>query len=238
MSGKVRKAIAGIVLLLLAVVVLRSVRNQAADPMLWDCPAVFRRTEESGDRPQADTSGEWYLILVNSQNYIPDNYQPELLTLSNGRRVDVRIYPPLQAMFDEARSTGLQLFVREGYRTTEDQQAILDEYIRDYRLMGYSEAEAKRQALYWVALPGTSEHELGLAVDINPNTDISTRDEVYGWLAENAHRYGFIKRYPEDKTEITGVSNEPWHYRYVGEEAAREIFESGLCLEEYLEQKK
>ena len=87
-----------------------------------------------------------------------------------------------------------------------------------------------------MAQPGTSEHELGLAVDINPDKTQGTGQELYDWLLEHAWEYGFIKRYPADKVNITGISNEPWHYRYVGQDAARAITEQGLCLEEYLGQ--
>lgn len=83
-------------------------------------------------------------------------------------------------------------------------------------------------------LPGTSEHQTGLAVDINADGIHSAGYEVYDWLNQNAHKYGFICRYPSDKTDITGISNEPWHYRYVGVTAAMEIHRQDLCLEEYL----
>ena len=85
-------------------------------------------------------------------------------------------------------------------------------------------------------MPGTSEHQLGIAVDINADKSKSSNDEVYTWLAANAHNYGFILRYPQGKQEITGTSYGPWHYRYVGVDAAREIYERGICLEEYFEQ--
>ena len=185
---------------------------------------------------QADTSSDWNLILVNRTHRIPKNYEMELTELSNGQKVDSRIYPELQAMFDAARADGLQLFVREGYRTSEEQQQILDEKIAAFENEGNSRKEAKELAKEWVAVPGTSEHELGLSVDINANTSVSSRDSVYTWLAENAHSYGFIKRYPSDKTEITGINNEPWHYRYVAKETAEEIKEKGVCLEEYIEE--
>lgn len=185
---------------------------------------------------QADTSSDWNLILVNRTHRIPKNYEMELTELSNGQKVDSRIYPELQAMFDAARADGLQLFVREGYRTSEEQQQILDEKIAAFENEGNSRKEAKELAKEWVAVPGTSEHELGLSVDINANTSVSSRDSVYTWLAENAHSYGFIKRYPSDKTEITGINNEPWHYRYVGKGTAEEIKEKGVCLEEYIEE--
>lgn len=186
-------------------------------------------------RKEADTSLGWNLILVNDDYCVPSDYEVELTELSNGEKVDSRIYPQLQQMFDDARAAGLELFVREGYRTTQDQKDIMNERIQQYQDEGYSRGEAKKLAKEYVAEPGTSEHELGIAVDINADTSKCSSDAVYTWLANNAYKYGFIKRYPDDKTEITGVNNEPWHYRYVGVDAALEMQEKGLCLEEYIE---
>lgn len=183
----------------------------------------------------ASADNGWNLILVNRNSYIPDDYKVELTELSNGEKVDSRIYPELQEMFNDARAQGYGLFVREGYRTQEEQQQLLDEKIEAYENEGKSKSEAKKLAEQWVAIPGTSEHQLGIAVDINADTTKSSSDDVYSWLAENAHKYGFIKRYPSDKTDITGVINEPWHYRYVGKEAALEIYSQGMCLEEYID---
>lgn len=183
----------------------------------------------------ASEDNGWNLILVNRNSYIPDDYKVELTELSNGEKVDSRIYPELQEMFIDARAQGYGLFVREGYRTQEEQQQLLDEKIEAYENEGKSKSEAKKLAEQWVAIPGTSEHQLGIAVDINADTTKSSSDDVYSWLAENAHKYGFIKRYPSDKTDITGVINEPWHYRYVGKEAALEIYSQGMCLEEYID---
>ena len=177
----------------------------------------------------------WNLILVNRNSYIPDDYKVELTELSNGEKVDSRIYPELQEMFNAARAQGYGLFVREGYRTQEEQQQLMNEKIEAYENEGKSKSEAKKLAEQWVAIPGTSEHQLGIAVDINADTTKSSRDDVYNWLEENAHTYGFIKRYPSNKTDITGVINEPWHYRYVGKEAASAIYSQGICLEEYIE---
>lgn len=183
-------------------------------------------------------SGEWNLILVNKNHKIPYNYSPELIELSNGEKVDARIYPDLQKMFDDARAAGLQLFVRDGYRTGDEQKAIMNDKIAAYETEGYSKKEAKALAKTYVAEPGTSEHELGLSVDINAESSGTSQDAVYEWLDENAYKYGFIKRYPADKTDITGIDNEPWHYRYVGYEAAKEMKEQNLCLEEYLKKGK
>mgnify|MGYP002769204240 FL=1 len=183
----------------------------------------------------ASEDNGWNLILVNRDNYIPADYKVQLTELSNGKKVDSRIYPELQEMFDDARAQGYSLFVREGYRTQEEQQQLMDEKIEAYENEGKSKSEAKKLAEQWVAIPGTSEHQLGIAVDINADTTKSSSDDVYNWLAENAHTYGFIKRYPSNKTDITGVINEPWHYRYVGKEAASVIYSQGICLEEYID---
>ena len=142
----------------------------------------------------------------------------------------------LQEMFDAARKDGIYPVVWEGYRTHEELQKILDDKIKAYINEGYSQSRAERTAKEWVALPGTSEHQLGITVDINADKSKSSNDKVYTWLAANAHNYGFILRYPQGKQEITGTSYEPWHYRYVGVDAAREIYERGICLEEYFEQ--
>lgn len=182
---------------------------------------------------EEDQAEEWNLVLVNSKNSLPENYDIELTKLSNGVCVDERIYPPLQQMFDDARSQGVNPTVREGFRTRDDQKEIMKNRINKYISEGYSKSEAKRKAGEEVALPGTSEHELGLAVDINAGEG-SSSEQVYSWLSENAHKYGFILRYPSGKEEITGIEYEPWHYRYVGKEAAKEINKKQITLEEYL----
>ena len=180
-------------------------------------------------------SEEWNLIVVNRWNVLPEDYSVELMELSNGQKIDSRIYPALQEMFDAARAEGIYPIVREGYRTAEEQQEILDDKIQTYINQGYSQSRAEGTAKEWVALPGTSEHQLGIAVDINADKSRCSNEEVYTWLAENAYKYGFILRYPMGKQEITGTSYEPWHYRYVGVEAAKEIYERQICLEEYFE---
>ncbi|MCM1049894.1 MAG: M15 family metallopeptidase [Clostridiales bacterium] len=180
-------------------------------------------------------SDEWNLIVVNRWNKIPEDYDVTLTELSNGQQVDSRIYPYLQEMFDDMRAEGIYPIVREGYRTEEEQQKTFDEKVQAYRNEGYSKTRAERAAKAVVAIPGTSEHQLGIAVDINADKERSDNEEVYAWLAENAHRYGFILRYPQGKEEITGTSYEPWHYRYVGAEAAENIYGRNICLEEYFD---
>lgn len=180
----------------------------------------------------AETDTDWYLTLVNRWNPIPQNYTVNLVEVSGGEKVDERIYEPLMEMLEAAREGNWDQLpiVVSGYRTQEKQQRLYDDKISKYRSQGYSESEAKELAEQWVAVPGYSEHQLGFAVDINGATY-----DVYLWLQENSYKYGFIFRYPGNKTEITGTAEEVWHYRYVGVEAATEIHEQGICLEEYLE---
>lgn len=177
-------------------------------------------------------NAQWNLILVNSWNPVPDHYEVNLVDVGGGERVDQRIYDPLMEMLEDAREAnwGQLPIVVSGYRTKERQQQLYEEKIAVYRKQGYLEQEAEELAQQWVAVPGYSEHQLGVAVDINGATY-----DLYLWLQENSYRYGFIFRYPGNKTERTGIAEEVWHYRYVGVEAATEIFEQGICLEEYLE---
>lgn len=177
----------------------------------------------------------WNLVLVNRENRLPRRWNPELTELSNGQSVDSRIYPSLQRMFDDMRAQGVYPVVASGFRTAEKQQQLMDDRVDGYLRQGYSGAEAAEEAKKWVAEAGFSEHQTGLAVDINADGVYSAGYQVYAWLAEHAWQYGFILRYPEDKTALTGMDYEPWHYRYVGAEAAEEIYKTGVCLEEYVQ---
>lgn len=182
----------------------------------------------------------WNLQLVNAENTVPDDYKVELVILRNGQSVDRRIYEDLQEMMDDARAAGLSPLICSSYRSYEEQVGLFNKEMSDYMAQGYSKEEAKEKAAEWVAVPGTSEHELGLAVDI-VSTNYQLLDESQEqtpeqqWLMANSYKYGFILRYPTDKSEVTGIGYEPWHYRYVGKEAAKAITEQDLCLEEYLQ---
>ncbi len=191
--------------------------------------------ENQGNTQNAGTDETWNLMLVNKDNPIPDNYQINLVEVEGGECVDERIYEPLMEMLNAARegNWGELPMVVSGYRTQEKQQSLYEEKIAKFKKEGYSDSEAVKQAEQWVAVPGYSEHQLGLAVDINGATY-----DVYLWLQDNSYKYGFIFRYSGSKTDITGTAEEVWHYRYVGKEAAKEIYEREVCLEEYLAEKQ
>ena len=179
------------------------------------------------------------LTLVNFENTIPKDWKVDLMQLNNGQSVDRRIYDDLIAMLQAAKSEGLNPLICSSYRTNEKQEQLYQNKVSEYLSQGYSKVEASDKAAFWVARPGTSEHQLGLAVDIvstkNQRLDRSQENTVeQQWLIQNSWKYGFVLRYPTNKNSITGVGYEPWHYRYVGKEHAKKINELGVCLEEYV----
>lgn len=179
------------------------------------------------------------LTLVNFENTIPKDWKVDLVQLNNGQSVDRRIYDDLIAMLQAAKSEGLNPLICSSYRTNEKQEQLYQNKVSEHLSQGYSKVEASDKAAFWVARPGTSEHQLGLAVDIvstkNQRLDRSQENTVeQRWLIQNSWKYGFVLRYPTNKNSITGVGYEPWHYRYVGKEHAKKINELGVCLEEYV----
>jgi D-alanyl-D-alanine carboxypeptidase len=180
--------------------------------------------------PNEDT--DWNLTVVNRWNPIPQDYDIVLVEVPGGEKVDERIYTSLMQMLEAAKAENWDQLpvITSGYRTQEQQQQLYDEKIAAYKQQGYSDEEATALAEQWVAIPGHSEHQIGIAVDISAATY-----DLYLWLQQNSYRYGFILRYPAEKTQITGTAEEIWHYRYVGVEAAMQMYEQGLCLEEYME---
>ena len=182
------------------------------------------------------------VILVNPWNYVPENYTVELKEINEYHQVAAVAYGDMAEMLTDCENAGHQPVVCSSYRTQEYQEGLFQRKIE--RLLeeennGYTEEEARTVAARSVAIPGTSEHQLGLALDIidnrNWNLDESqARMPTQQWLMENSWRYGWILRYPDEKSEITGIIYEPWHYRYVGRVVAAEIHELDVCLEEYL----
>lgn len=168
------------------------------------------------------------VVLVNALNPIPSYYDVELKNVVGYHDVDIRCYDALVQMLADCNAAGIDYVFNSAYRTMEEQTEILElrtlEHMKTYDL---DFDAARKKALETVAVPGTSEHQMGLAVDL-------LGDEATAWLQEHCWDYGFILRYPLDKKAVTGIINEPWHYRYVGTEVSLDMKDSGLCLEEYL----
>lgn len=183
---------------------------------------------------------DWRLTLVNRWNALPEDYAIELVELDNGQSVDKRCYEELSAMLDACRTAGHTPLICSSYRPWATQERLYMSKVQEFLDEGYTQARAEEAAGQIVAVPGTGEHQLGLAVDIvDISYQVLDREQeetgVQKWLMEHCWEYGFILRYPTDKSEITGIIYEPWHYRYVGKETAQEIHRQGVCLEEYLE---
>jgi D-alanyl-D-alanine carboxypeptidase len=182
-------------------------------------------------------------VIVNKKRNLPENYVPEDLTaltdiptvLSNPEVNQLRkaAYEALKELFDAAKEEGYELHARSGYRSYYTQASLYTSYVENY---------GKAAADKYSAKPGQSEHQTGLSMDITCEAINYKLDTTFGeteegkWVAENAHRYGFIIRYPKGKEDITGYAYEPWHIRYLGVELAEKIYESGLTLEEYFQQ--
>lgn len=180
------------------------------------------------------------LTLVNKDHPLSENWVMELTEIEEGYQVDRRMAEDLNAMFSDMRAEGLQPMICSAYRSYEMQAELHEREVEIYLNQGLSGEEARTEAGFWVAVPGCSEHQMGLAVDIVdaswPELDQSQEQTAeQQWLMAHCAEYGFILRYPVDKSEITGIGYEPWHYRYVGKRNAGNIMDSGLCLEEYLD---
>ncbi|MBQ8782753.1 MAG: M15 family metallopeptidase [Clostridia bacterium] len=188
------------------------------------------------DPTEADMSVPFNELLLNRYYKLPDGYVPKLAEAVKGSGVmlDYRVAPFYQQMYDAALADGITLKPISGYRSFQRQKRNFENQIKIYEKQGLNKADATVKASQIVLLPGTSEHNAGLAMDIcSLSVNFETTKE-FEWLQAHAHEYGFIMRYPKDKTDITKITYEPWHYRYVGIQIANELKSSGLVLEEYL----
>lgn len=199
--------------------------------------------EYNSVKEQAEAQNEetrpWYLMLVNQSHPMEDGYVPELANIDDAHQVDARVLESLQNMLKAASDEGYSLYVCSAYRSVDRQKELFNESMIDYVNQGMTYYEAAIETAKSIAWPGESEHATGLAMDI-VSSDYAGLDEKQGetddqkWLMEHCYEYGFILRYPKDKSEDTGIIYEPWHYRYVGVEAALAIRDQGVTLEEYL----
>lgn len=184
---------------------------------------------------------DWQLVLVNKQHPVPDDYSFTLGTITGNMKCDVRIIDDLMAMLQAAQKDGIDLMICSPYRDYNRQTVLFNRKIDYYMEKGYSYTEAYKISSITVTVPGASEHQIGLALDIVSSTytalEIGFGETEAGiWLREHGYEYGFILRYPLGKEYITGIQYEPWHFRYVGKEAATVIMQQGITLEEFLEE--
>ena len=205
----------------------------AASGQVASGDAAERAKAKGLPAPPAIDVSSWQYILASANHTLPEGYGPEDVEYVGDEEcpIDYRIADNLRNFTDDCEEAGYPCYLSSGYRSYDTQKEIFDEKVEEY---GYDEAATI------VLPPGTSEHQTGLCCDITDvyrspkNPDELSQTETFQWLNAHSEEYGFILRYPENKEEITDVIYEPWHFRYVGEEAARYIKENDLCLEEFL----
>jgi D-alanyl-D-alanine carboxypeptidase len=184
---------------------------------------------------------DWQLVLVNKQHPVPDDYTFTLGKIKGSMKCDIRIIDDLMDMMQAAKRDGIRLVICSPYRDYNRQTVLFNRKIDSYMEKGYSYMDAYKLASMTVTVPGASEHQIGLALDI-VSTSYSALQTGFGettagrWLKEHCDEYGFILRYPQGKEYITGIQYEPWHFRYVGKEAAAQIMDREITLEEFLEE--
>lgn len=196
-----------------------------------------KKVEDTEEEVVFDSS-DWRLALINKHHPIPEDYSFNLGVIKGSMQCDERIIADLLAMLQAAKADGINLAICSPYRNLDRQETLFENKIKLYMGQGYSYMEAYKTASQTVTIPGASEHQVGLAIDIFSDT-YTELDEGFGetaagkWLAQHSCEYGYILRYPEGKEYITSINYEPWHFRYVGKEAATIMTQENICLEEF-----
>ncbi|WP_408071091.1 D-alanyl-D-alanine carboxypeptidase family protein [Butyrivibrio sp. JL13D10] len=194
--------------------------------------------EKSSDSEVSFDSDDWKLILVNKQHPIPEGYSFPFGEISDNMKCDERVLPSLKTMLKAAADDGINLAICSPYRDSNRQEGLFARKINNYLEAGLSYMDAYNVASQAVTVPGSSEHQIGLAFDIVCGSYYNL-DEGFGdtdagkWLADNSYKFGFVVRYLKGKENITGIEYEPWHFRYVGIDAATIMHDENLCLEEF-----
>lgn len=219
------------------------------------------KTDISAVVDALNTTDGYYLTLANKSYNIGADFLPdELVEVARKYCVDDRTYLlsgnaafAAEALIREMRALGYDISITSAYRSYDYQTTLYNRYFEQEKAAhpDWSDEQIKKQVLTYSAYPGTSEHQTGLCVDLitsemsglwnygsetpnNPYDKGFAETDEFEWLKDNAHKFGFILRYPENKTDITGYSYESWHYRFVGIDAATDIYMQGITLEEYL----
>lgn len=204
--------------------------NQASD-------VLDNQTHE--EQPEINVKKEitdWRLKLANYENILPEDFEVEVADIDDMRQFDARAIQYLKKMINKMGEDGISnIWIQSAYRSVERQKELYDNSIQKYLKQGKTQAEAEKLTEEYINKPGASDHNLGLAVDFNYVDNKFEDLDGFKWLQENAENYGFILRYPKDKEDITKISYESWHWRYVGEDHAKKMNELNMCLEEYIE---
>lgn len=193
-------------------------------------------SENTTETTNIDVTTDWRIRLANYDNILPEDFEVELADIDSTRQFDARAIKYLKDMINDMKKDGhTSIWVQSSYRSVARQKELYENSINKYLKQGKTQEEAEKLTDEYINKPGSSDHNLGLAVDFNYVDNTFADTDEYKWLLENAENYGFILRYPKDKEDITKIAYESWHWRYVGEEHAKKMNELNMCLEEYVE---
>lgn len=188
------------------------------------------------EQPKKKEITDWRLKLANYENILPEDFEVQVSNIDETRQFDTRAIDDLKNMMNDMRKDGIaNIWIQSAYRSVARQKELYDNSIKKYLQQGKTQEEAEKLTDEYINKPGSSDHNLALAVDFNYVDNKFENLDGFKWLKKNAEKYGFILRYPKDKEDITKISYESWHWRYVGKEHAQKMNEMNMCLEEYIE---
>lgn len=224
--------IRGAILLILIVMIVCNINKKDKNKEQVSHETISYATNANEEKKELG----WELALANKDHKIPKDYAIKLKSIDKYREIDARVYQYYIDMLNDMKKDGIQnIWAQSCYRSFEEQEEVFNDKVEFYEKLGKTREEAEMKAEEIIMRPGYSDHNLGLAVDFNYVDDNFEDLKGFKWLKENAQEYGFILRYPKDKEDITKVKYEPWHWRYVGIDNAKEMNKKNMCLEEYVE---
>lgn len=179
---------------------------------------------------------DWRLTLANYENLLPENFTVKVENIDKTRQFDARAIDELNNMMNQMKKDGItNIWIQSAYRSVARQKELYDASVKKYLQQGKTQEEAEKLTNEYINKPGSSDHNLGLAVDFNMVDNKFEKLDGFKWLQKNAENYGFVLRYPKDKEDVTKIAYESWHWRYVGVEHAKKMNELNMCLEEYIQ---
>lgn len=193
------------------------------------------QNQDQGQQPEKEIT-DWRLTLANYETLLPENFTVKVENIDKTRQFDARAIGELNDMMNQMKKDGItNIWIQSAYRSVARQKELYDASVKKYLQEGKTQEEAEKLTNEYINKPGSSDHNLGLAVDFNKVDNGFEKLDGFKWLQKNAENYGFVLRYPKDKEDITKIAYESWHWRYVGVEHAKKMNELNMCLEEYIQ---
>ena len=251
--NKRKIAIVILIIIIVIIVIVRKSRNKTTVETTTNqveqtaSKQEENKIEEEQEKEQSQSSNQnqeqkpeneitdWRLTLANYENLLPENFTVKVENIDKTRQFDARAIGELNDMMNQMKKDGItNIWIQSAYRSVARQKELYDASVKKYLQEGKTQEEAEKLTNEYINKPGSSDHNLGLAVDFNKVDNGFEKLEGFKWLQKNAENYGFVLRYPKDKEDITKIAYESWHWRYVGVEHAKKMNELNMCLEEYI----